>query len=95
MVALWLLAWGDITIANVKITGARQVFTAAGLAEKPLRSVHFENVAARAEQAGTIEFARDWTMHDVKIRTPSGTAVELKESERVGTAIVEKETNER
>lgn len=73
----------DITIANVTVTGARRLMTASGLPEKPLANIHWENITAQGEQAGAIEYARNWTMQNVKFITPKGEAVKVTNSEAV------------
>ncbi len=83
--------FGNITIARVQSVGARQVFTAAGMPEKPLHDVHFEAVVAHAVRAGTIDYARDWTMENVRLITPSGEPVRILHGERVQSPRAEKE----
>lgn len=80
----------DITIANVTATGARRLMTASGLAEKPLTDIHWENITAQGEQAGAIEYARNWTMKNVKFITPTGEAVKATHSEAVAVPDVAK-----
>ena len=67
----------DITIMNVKAVGARRILTAEGMAEKPLGAVHWENIDARGAQAGSVEYARDWTMKNVRYATGDGKPVSL------------------
>src|SRR2546421_8578729 len=73
----------NITIENVRIVNARRVFTASGLPEKPIANVKFADVTAQGLEAGTIEYARDWIMRNVKLRTRDGVPVKLANSERV------------
>ncbi|PTX95676.1 exo-poly-alpha-D-galacturonosidase [Opitutus sp. ER46] len=70
--------FGDITIARLKITGARQVFTASGMAERPLHDIRLEDIEAAGQKAGTIAHARDWTVRRVRVVTPDGAPVALK-----------------
>lgn len=80
----------NITIRNVEITGAKQIFTASGLPEKYIENVKFENVTARGNAAGSIEYAKDWTMRNVKLQTADGEAVKISSSERIGSPVVTK-----
>jgi hypothetical protein len=73
----------NITIENVEIINARRVFTANGLPKKPIANVKFANVEAQGVEAGSIEYARDWTMRNVKLRTKDGLPVKLAHDERV------------
>ena len=75
----------NITIENVEVTGATQIFTAAGLPEKPIVNVKFANVTASGQRAGSIEYARDWQMENVKIQTPNGENVKISNSVNVET----------
>ncbi|MBC7933293.1 MAG: right-handed parallel beta-helix repeat-containing protein [Rubrivivax sp.] len=79
-----LCEFRNITIENVEITGARRVFSASGLPEKPLVNVKFVNVTAEGLEAGFIEHARDWTMRGVRVRTPKGEPVKITNSANVG-----------
>jgi polygalacturonase len=81
--------FGHITIRGVDIVGAKQVFSASGMAEKPIHDVRFEHVAARAQKSGSIEFARDWQMDDVRVVTPTGEPVRIVHGERVQSPQVE------
>lgn len=74
----------DITIAHVTCTGARRILSAAGMAERPLGPVHWEDVQAAGADAGSVEDARDWTMKDVRFTTADGAPVRLARCENVG-----------
>jgi len=78
----------DITIASVTATGARRIITAAGMAEKPLGAVHWEDVSAQGTQAGEIRSARGWTMTNVRFRTQDGAPVKLVDCKDVGSPAV-------
>ena len=67
----------NIRVENVEVVGAKRVFTASGLPEKPIVGVTFVNVTAEGEEAGFIEHARDWQMRNVKVRTAKGEPVKL------------------
>jgi polygalacturonase len=61
----------NITIENVEIMNATRIFTATGLPEKPISDVNFANITAQGMDAGVIQYARNWTMRNVKLRTKS------------------------
>jgi hypothetical protein len=73
----------NITIENIEITGALRIFTATGLPDKMIQNVTFSNVAADGSEAGSIEFAKDWTMKNVKVRTNTGENVKVTNSQNV------------
>jgi acetyl esterase/lipase len=58
----------NIRIENVEIVNAWLIFSATGLPEKPIVDVSFANVTAQGTNAGSIEYARDWTMRNVRLK---------------------------
>ena len=80
----------NITIRNVEITNAKQIFTASGLPERAIQNVKFEIVAAEGNFDGAIEYAKDWTMRNVKLQTADGAAVKISNSEKVESPAVTK-----
>ncbi|HEX8686254.1 MAG TPA: glycosyl hydrolase family 28 protein [Pyrinomonadaceae bacterium] len=82
--------FSNIRIENVEVVGAKRVFTASGLPEKPIVGVTFSNVTAEGEEAGYIEHARDWRMRGVRVRTPQGEPVRLTDAVNVESPEVSK-----
>ena len=78
-----LTEFRNITIENVRIVGAKRIFSASGLPEKPIVNVRFINVTAEGAEAGFIEHARDWTMRNVTLKTPNGEPVKVTDSQNV------------
>jgi hypothetical protein len=78
----------DITIMNVKAVGARRILTAEGMAEKPLGAVHWEDIDAQGAQAGSVQYARDWTMKNVRFATADGKPVSLSHCDGVDSPAV-------
>jgi polygalacturonase len=79
-----LCEFRNITIENVKIVGAKRVFAASGLPEKPLLNVKMANVTAEGIEAGFIEHARGWAMTNVRVQTPKGEPVKITDSQIAG-----------
>ena len=73
----------NITIENVEVIGANRIFTASGLPDKTIQNVTFSNITAEGKEAGAIEFADNWTMRNVQIRTDSGENVKIANSRNV------------
>ena len=73
----------NITIEDVDAVGAKQIFSASGLPAKPIINVKWVNVTAQGGAAGSIEYARDWTMKNVRLRTANGENVKVTNSEKV------------
>ena len=86
-----LCEFRNITIENVEVVGARRIFSASGLPEKMIRNVKWINITAQGREAGVIEYASDWTMQNVNIRTSDGEAVKLSNSQNVATPKVVKD----
>lgn len=78
-----LCEFRNIRVEDVTVVGARRIFSAAGMPEKPLTNVRFANITAAGREAGTIESARDWTMTNVELRTPDGLPVKLTDCKNV------------
>ena len=78
-----LCEFRNIVIENVTVVGARRVFSATGLPEKPITNVRWTNVTADGNEAGVIENARDWTMTNVALRTRDGKPVKLTDCQNV------------
>ncbi|HZI47370.1 MAG TPA: glycosyl hydrolase family 28 protein [Pyrinomonadaceae bacterium] len=66
-----LCEFRNIKIENIEIVKAGKIFSASGLPEKPIVNVSFTNINAEGIDAGSIEYARNWTMRNVKLRTKS------------------------
>jgi polygalacturonase len=80
--------FGDITIENVRVAKVKRIFNAAGLAQKPLHDVRWRNVSAQGDDAGTIAFARDWRMENVRLTVPGGSPVKITDSVNVDAPAV-------
>jgi len=80
-----LCEFRNITIEDVQIVGARWIFSAIGLEQKPISNVKWLNVTAQGDEAGVIEYARDWTMTNVKLQTTDGEPLKVTHSKNVDT----------
>lgn len=86
-----LAEFRNITIENVEVIGAKRIFSASGLPEKPLANIKLVNITAQGLEAGSIEHARNWTMKNVRIKTPAGEQVRLVDAKNVDTPQVLRE----
>ncbi|MDX6711031.1 MAG: hypothetical protein QOH96_2047 [Blastocatellia bacterium] len=73
----------NITIENIEVTGAKRIFSASGMPEKPLSNVSWVNINAQGAEPGFIQYARNWTMRDVRIKTAKGEPVKITNSTNV------------
>ncbi|MBS1792753.1 MAG: right-handed parallel beta-helix repeat-containing protein [Acidobacteria bacterium] len=79
-----------IRIENVEATGANRIFTAEGLPSKMIEDVVFANVTAEGKEAGTIRYAENWRMTNVRIRTVTGENVKITDAGNVDAPEVSK-----
>ncbi|HEY8561968.1 MAG TPA: glycosyl hydrolase family 28 protein [Pyrinomonadaceae bacterium] len=73
----------NIRIENVEVTGANRIFSAEGLPAKTIQNVTFSNITAEGKEAGAIQYAENWKMENVKLRTDSGGNVKVSDSKNV------------
>ncbi len=73
----------NIRIENVEVINANRIFTAEGLSAKLIENVVFSNITAEGKTAGTIQYAENWRMENVKIKTDSGENVKVSDSKNV------------
>jgi hypothetical protein len=85
-----LCEFRNITIENVEVLNARRIFSASGLPEKMITNVRWANISAQGREAGSIEYARDWTMKNVKLQTMNGEPVNISKSSNVDAPEVDK-----
>jgi polygalacturonase len=62
----------NISIANLKATGAKLALAVNGYPEKPIRDVRMSNVSIEAVSAGTLRHATDWQLTNVVIKAADG-----------------------
>lgn len=82
--------WCDISgirIENVRATGARRIFTVDGLPGKFIRDVEFQNVDVSGVESGSIQFAENWRMTNVRIKSDSGENVKISDSRNVASPV--------
>ncbi len=75
--------FNNLTIEDVEVVGANHIFTASGLPNKMIQNVTFSNVTAEGKDAGTIEYAKDWMMKNVTLKTDTGAGVKITNSLKV------------
>ncbi len=73
----------NIRIENLEVAGANRIFSASGLPGKTIENVTFANITAEGNEAGTIEYAENWKMRNVKLTTVSGEGVKITNSKNV------------
>ena len=85
-----LAEFRDILIDGVTAVGAERILTVSGLPEKAIHDVTLRDIRAEGREAGFIEHARDWTIENVVLTTPSGEPVLITDSENVDAPLVKR-----
>jgi polygalacturonase len=70
----------DIYVSNIKVSQAKKAINANGLDKSSLQNFNFENVTIKADNAGEINYASNWTWKNVNIISSDKTIVSLKNS---------------
>lgn len=73
----------NIYVSNVVVKHARKAINASGLEQSSLENFNFDNVQVNANNAGEINFAQDWQLKNVSIKTKDNSAIVVKNSEKV------------
>ncbi len=73
----------NIFLENVKATGARTAIRTIGIESSTLDNFHLSNVSIEAQSAGTINWARDWNIRNLVIKSADGNPVRINNSENV------------
>jgi polygalacturonase len=76
----------NIRIENVEVVGANRIFTASGLPERMIENVTFSNITAEGNEAGSIEYASNWRLTNVRLNTKAGRTVKVINSKNVSFA---------
>lgn len=71
----------DIYVSNVKVKYARRAISATGLAESNLDNFNFNDVSIQAENAGDVNFVRNWKWKKVTIIAKDNKEVTVKNSD--------------
>lgn len=87
----------NVTIENVTVTnnltqteGKRlsEAFQVEGLPEKPISDIRWRNISIEADSAGAIAHAKNWTMSQVTVRTPSDKPLQMDHCQRVEQPVI-------
>lgn len=73
----------DIYVSNITVKHAKKAMNANGLAQSALVNFNFDNVKIIADNAGEINYAKDWTWKNVSIKATDGSAVMVKNSDKI------------
>ena len=75
----------NISIANLKASGAKLAIAANGYPDKPIRNLQLADISIAAESAGKIQHAADWKMKNVVVQAADGKPLSLIDCKSVQT----------
>lgn len=70
----------DVHISNIQIKHAKRAINVVGLPESVISGFQLREVTINAATAGSVDYARDWLLKNVKITAADQTVVEMKNS---------------
>ena len=70
----------DVYISNMIGVGIKKAFNIAGLKGSPVENFSFTDVNLEANTAGTIDFANNWKVKNVSLKTKDGSKVKVENS---------------
>lgn len=73
----------NMRLSNITVEDAEQGIYANAYEEKPMRNLQWENITIEADKAGVLNYARDWTMKNVILKTQTDQPLQLVGSENI------------
>ncbi|SFV34600.1 glycoside hydrolase family 28 protein [Thermoflavifilum thermophilum] len=73
----------DVYIADVRATNCTQGIYAAGMQTSPIQSITLKNIQIEAQNAGTVQYARNWKAIELQITSANHKPVQLEHTENV------------
>lgn len=73
----------DVFISDIKGKGLKRIFNIAGIEGSPVLNFHFNNIRLAAQTAGTINYAKDWELKNIDIKTEDGSKVRVENSDGI------------
>ncbi len=70
----------DVYVSNVKVKYAKKAFNASGYEKSILQNFNFNNVDVFAADAGEINYAENWKLNNVVVKTKENSPVVVKNS---------------
>ncbi|CAN5816960.1 glycosyl hydrolase family 28 protein [soil metagenome] len=70
----------DVYVSDLRVNGAKQALSAAGLERSPVKNFVFRNVKITATTAGKISHAQGWTFEQVSIQTKDNSTLQVDHS---------------
>lgn len=70
----------DVYVSDIKVKQARKAINASGLKQSSLDNFNFSNVDVKADAAGSVEYAKKWTLKNLSVQTKDNSTVTIKNS---------------
>lgn len=76
----------DIYLSNFKVTNSGILMKVAGSKESKMRNFSFQNIDAEVKKIGTVDYAKDWALSDIRLTTKDLQPLNITHSENVELA---------
>lgn len=76
----------DIYLSNFKVTNSGILMKVAGSKESKMRNFSFQNIDAEVKKIGTVDYAKDWVLSDIRLTTMDLQPLNITHSENVELA---------
>lgn len=73
----------NIRLTNIAVKGAERAFYANAYPEQPIHDLQWENIHIEAREAGNLNYAANWSMNNVVLKTEANEALQLNNSENI------------
>lgn len=73
----------DIYLSNFKVTNSGILMKVAGSKESTMRNFSFQNIDAEVKKIGTVDYAKDWALSDIRLTTKDLQPLNITHSENV------------
>lgn len=73
----------DVYLSDFKVTNSRAFMNVSGSKESMMRNFHFSNINADVQKIGTVNYAKDWTFSDLRIKAKDLQPVQISNSRQV------------
>ena len=73
----------DIFVNNISVKDAKKAINASGLRQSTLDNFNFENIVINGNNAGQVNYAKDWNFKNVRIKAKDNSSISVKNSGNV------------
>lgn len=73
----------DVYLSGIKVKNSKKFMSVAGSEQSLMRNFSFDNIHADVEKIGKVNFAKDWTFANVKIKAKNSEPLEITNSHEI------------